>query len=168
MKCTHLHLILISMVLLISGCAGKNQGHLSSDVIHFAATASGQENNQGPAIVFDRDTFSFEMMAVGTSVSHTFNFKNSGKVPLVISHVQPSCGCTALKDWPQGAIAPGESGQITIEFNATGSEGKVDKTILVATNAEPKDKILHIVGNIIGTEVKQRSLSGGVNMKRER
>jgi hypothetical protein len=154
--------------LIFIGCASGDSHRVSSEVIHFPATASSKAMEGGPQIVFDKDTFQFEMMAVGTSVTHTFQFKNTGDSPLVISHVQPSCGCTVLKDWPQQPISPGEGGQITIDFNATGSEGRVDKTIMVATNTEPKDRVLHIIGQIIGTEVMHDKRTSGVQMQRER
>jgi Protein of unknown function (DUF1573) len=160
--------LLIFMAMLMASCGQGEEHSVTSDMLNFPATASGEVNSDGPNIVFEKDTFSFEMMAVGTSVQHTFRFKNEGNAPLVISHVQPSCGCTVLKDWPQQPLAPGSDGQITIEFNATGSEGSVDKTILVATNAEPKDKILHIQGKIIGVEVEHRGSQSGVQMQRER
>jgi Protein of unknown function (DUF1573) len=156
------------LVFVMFGCGQGEQNHVTSDMLNFPATASGEIDDDGPKIVFEQDTFHFEMMAVGTSVQHTFRFKNEGNAPLIISHVQPSCGCTALKDWPQQPLAPGSDGQITIEFNATGSEGSVDKTILVATNAEPKDKILHIQGKIIGVEVEHKGAQSGVQMQRER
>lgn len=156
------------LCLWLAGCEQSKEHSVTSDMLNFPATANGEVSEDGPKIVFDKDTFQFEMMAVGTSVNHTFRFKNEGNAPLVISHVQPSCGCTALKDWPQQPIAPGSEGQITVEFNATGSEGAVDKTILVATNSEPKDKILHIQGKIIGVEVEHSNSKSGVQMKRER
>ena len=149
-------------------CHSTPHHDVTSDMLHFPATASGEEVSGGPQMVFDSDTFHFDMMAVGTKVAHTFQFKNVGNAPLIISHVQPSCGCTALKDWPDKPIAAGESGQISIEFNATGSEGEVNKTVWVATNGEPKDKVLHIVGKIIGVEVQHNGNSGRVEMKRER
>jgi hypothetical protein len=154
--------------LLMQACQNPAAHSVTSDMIHFPATASGDREESGPEIVFDEDTFHFEMMAVGTSVQHTFQFKNTGHRPLIIGNVQPSCGCTVLKDWPQDPVQPGEASQITVSFNATGSEGWVDKTILVSTNCEPKDYILHIQGNIIGLEVKGPNTKSGVEMKRER
>ena len=54
----------------------------------------------------------------GTSLSHTFTFKNSGTTPLTLETVKPSCGCTAV-DYSKKAIQPGEEGFVTVGYDAT-------------------------------------------------
>ncbi len=150
-------------------CQPKGEGVVTSDMIHITATASDQPNRyEGPTLTFDQDTLLFEPMAVGEKLSHVFQFVNSGKSDLFISGVFPSCGCTTMKDWPKDPIPPGGSGQISVEFNATGMSGKVDKTITVATNAEPKNYVLHLMGDVLGKEVIQPKDRQGMHMERTR
>jgi hypothetical protein len=91
---------------------------------------------------------------------------NKGKAMLQIGQVTPSCGCTTLKDWPQGPIAPGESGKITIEFNSAGFSGKVEKSVQVSTNGYPRDAYLKLTGEVSGIPLSNDG--GGVEMKRTR
>ena len=45
------------------------------------------------------------------NVVHSFTFKNTGNIPLLIQNVKASCGCTAPK-WTKAPIAPGQEGEI--------------------------------------------------------
>ncbi|MFM7234849.1 MAG: DUF1573 domain-containing protein, partial [Flavobacteriales bacterium] len=75
---------------------------------------------------------------------------NTGSAPLIITQVNPSCGCTSAKDWPQDPIGPGQSGQITVEFNSNGNSGRVDKSISVLTNCIPAVEVLRMQGLVVG------------------
>jgi hypothetical protein len=164
-----LGLVMFLTSFFLLSCKSKGEGTVTSDMIHITATASSEkEDYNGPVMTFDQDTLFFEPMAVGERFSHVFQFVNSGRSPLLISGVYPSCGCTTMKDWPKDPIAPGQSGQITIEFNSTGNSGKVDKTITVSTNSEPTNVVLHLVGEILGKEVFQGEDRGGIHMERTR
>ncbi len=164
-----LGLVMFLTSFFLLSCKSKGEGAVTSDMIHITATASSEkEDYNGPVMTFDQDTLFFEPMAVGEKLSHVFQFVNSGRSPLLISGVYPSCGCTTMKDWPKDAIAPGQSGQISIEFNSTGNSGKVDKTITVSTNSEPTNVVLHLVGEILGKEVFQGENGAGMHMERTR
>lgn len=157
------------MLLLGTACQNNGSGNVSSDMIHFSATASEEkEEYEGPQIQFDSTSFDFGVMAVGQTVQHTFQFLNAGKSALIISDVRPSCGCTSLKDWPKDPIAPGESGEIVIEFKASAESGDVKKKIDIATNAEPKDYILYIQGRVVGVGVENKTQEGKMHMERTR
>jgi hypothetical protein len=66
---------------------------------------------------------------------HIFNFKNTGKAPLIISRVQASCGCTR-PEWTQKPVEPGQEGVIIITFNPKGRIGNFNKSATVYTNEE--------------------------------
>lgn len=154
---------------LLASCSEQGEGKVSSDMIHFAATASEDpEEYKGPQIQFDSSTFDFGILAVGQSVKHTFHFLNAGKSDLIITEVHPSCGCTALKDWPKEPIAPGASGSISIEYKASAETGDVNKSIAIATNAEPKDYKLYVKGKVVGVGVKPDEAKGKMHMQRTR
>jgi hypothetical protein len=135
---------------LIISCQSDNR-QITSDLIHFP-DEEGQAGGDVPVILFDSTTANFGTLAIGEKFVHTFRFKNEGKAPLIISQVNPSCGCTVPKDWPHDPIAPGESGEITVEFNSKGSPGKIDKNISVLTNCFPKVVDLKIAGTVSGVE----------------
>jgi hypothetical protein len=58
---------------------------------------------------------------------------NSGNDTLRIYSVQPSCGCTTIKQ-PKNILLPFESDVVEVEFNSSGYHGKVEKHINITTN----------------------------------
>lgn len=79
--------------------------------------------------------FDFGKVKEGQKVRHTWQVKNVGKVPLLIANVQASCGCT-VPSYPKNPIAPGEYGDVTLEFNSEGRPGSVAKNALIIANAD--------------------------------
>jgi hypothetical protein len=58
---------------------------------------------------------------------------NIGNDTLRIYSIQPSCGCTTVKQ-PKGILLPFESDVAEVEFNSSGYSGKVEKHITITTN----------------------------------
>ncbi len=58
---------------------------------------------------------------------------NTGNDTLRIYSVQPSCGCTTVKQ-PKSILLPFESDVAELEFNSSGYHGKVEKHINIVTN----------------------------------
>lgn len=137
--------ILAISSLAFSSCTISDKNDTSANI-----DASMVDPENPPIMTFDDDVFNFGEIAVGTTVSHSYKFTNTGTTPLVIHDVKPSCGCTALKNWPKGAIAPGESGEIPIEFTPTSGGEKVTRTISVVSTATPSVYKLTITGKVVG------------------
>lgn len=81
------------------------------------------------------------------SVSHTFKIDNQGDMPLVITRVIASCGCTT-PDWTKEPIAPGKSGEVKITFDPKGRPGPFAKTISVYSNGKTGSYVLTIRGEV--------------------
>ena len=62
----------------------------------------------------------------------TFEFKNTGNAPLIITNVQSTCGCT-VPSKPTEPILPGKTGKIDVKYNM--NPGPIRKTITVESNA---------------------------------
>lgn len=62
----------------------------------------------------------------------TFEFRNTGDAPLIISEVRSTCGCT-VPTKPKDPILPGKMGKIDVRYNMT--PGPIRKTITVESNA---------------------------------
>ncbi|PLW91855.1 MAG: hypothetical protein C0592_13745 [Marinilabiliales bacterium] len=121
----------------LAACSGnKDNDRLDPDVVHNNNTADGQISDDGPWMTFEKTEHDFGEILEGEIVSFTFKFKNTGNEDLIISSHTVTCGCT-VPDYPKGAIAPGEEGQITIQFNSHGKKGVQNKSIVLATNCEP-------------------------------
>ncbi len=80
-------------------------------------------------------------------VRHTFEFTNTGEVPVQILGVKAACGCTT-PSWTKEAIAPGEKGLVMAEYDPTNRPGVFNKTLTVNTSAEPSVVILNIRGTV--------------------
>ena len=82
----------------------------------------------------------------------TFEFKNTGDAPLIITNVQSTCGCT-VPSKPTEPIMPGKSGKIDVKYNM--NPGPIRKTITVesnATNVEGGRVAIKIKGEVLVKE----------------
>lgn len=140
------------LTLLLFACKTDNR-QITADMINFPPSSGEAGDRDIPVITFDSTECRFGTIAIGEKVNHTFRFKNTGKAPLLIAQVTPACGCTTPKDWSKEPILPGESGQISVEFNSTGFTGQIDKSISVLTNATPANWDLKLKGFVSGEEV---------------
>jgi len=75
-----------------------------------------------------------------------FKFKNLDSEPIMLQTVRTSCGCTAAT-WTETPIAPGESGEIVVEYDAY-QRGEFKKKIRVFFDRQRKPEILWIRGEV--------------------
>ena len=101
----------------------------------FFSVAAAFAQTSGPLLVWEKSTHDFGTVQEGPVDSHTFQFTNKGKEPLILTAVQPTCGCTVPNDWPKDPILPGGTGKITVSFNSNGRAGNNTKVIRVVSNA---------------------------------
>ena len=83
---------------------------------------------------FEAQTFDFGKIKQGVPATHEFTFTNTGSVPLIITNVQASCGCTT-PDWSRDPILPGGKGFIKATYSAA-SVGAFTKSVSVTANVE--------------------------------
>ena len=77
----------------------------------------------------------------GGVVEVSWKFKNSGNKPLIITTVNPGCGCT-VADKPEEPIAPGGESVIKAKFDSKGREGAQRKDVYVSANTGTQQHIL--------------------------
>lgn len=107
-----------------------------------------QAQTTGPAIKFTSQVVDYGEIERGSDGIRVFEFVNSGDLPLVISKVYSSCGCTIPKK-PEAPIAPGEKGEIQVKYD-TNRVGPIRKTITVNSNAESTPIVsLKIKGTVL-------------------
>ncbi|MDR0843625.1 MAG: DUF1573 domain-containing protein [Tannerella sp.] len=110
--------------------------------------ASAQQK-EASITVTDSATYNFgDIKEDGGPAVHTFTVINNGEMPLVITRVQPSCGCTT-PDWTKEPIAPGKTGDIHITYDPNGRPGPFTKTISVYSNGKEGSYLLTIRGNVL-------------------
>ncbi len=73
----------------------------------------------------------------GQTVQVSYTLKNTGDKPLVISSVEPGCGCTVAEK-PEKPIMPGKEEKIVANFNTENQAvGTQIKNITVRANTKP-------------------------------
>lgn len=107
-------------------------------------------------IVFEEMTHNFGTFKESAGVqTTTFKFTNTGAVPLVLSNVRASCGCTTPK-WTREPVPPGESGSIDVSYNPKNRPGSFNKSVTVTSNAENSTVVLRITGKV---EQREKTLA---------
>lgn len=122
-------------------------------ILFGAVTLHAQQANTAPKdtinvakIVFEKTTHDYGKIAHGSDGTCSFSFKNTGKLPLVLSNVASSCGCT-VPSWTKEPVLPGEKGEIKVKYN-TNNVGVISKAITVTSNALTPSVILKIAGEV--------------------
>ena len=129
-------------------------------IVAFGANAQAKAPNPTPApaaqpgnmaaFKWVETTHDFGKIPQGKPVTVEFKFTNTGKVPLVLSQVQASCGCTT-PDYSKDPIAPGKVGTIKATFNA-GAVGAFNKSVTVNANVEGGATYLVLKGEVVAPE----------------
>lgn len=105
-----------------------------------------KSNPNAPEISFTKTVHNFGSIQRNADAKIDFEFKNTGKSPLILKSVTPSCDCTT-PDWSKDPIMPGKSGKIKVVYD-TKEMGVFSKTITVTSNAITNKIELTIQGEV--------------------
>ncbi|MGO1597357.1 MAG: DUF1573 domain-containing protein [Sphingobacterium sp.] len=93
---------------------------------------------------FEKETHDFGKIPLDKPVSYEYQFSNAGDEPIILSDVQPTCGCS-VAEFTKTPVKPGESGSIKVTFNAA-AKGPFTKSFIVKSNTKTPVKTLTIKG----------------------
>ena len=112
------------------------------------STVTAQEVSNGAQISFEKETHDYGTIKNGANGTCTFEFKNTGNEPLILSNAKGSCGCT-VPTWPKEPIAPGATAVISVKYD-TKRQGAINKSVTITSNAtnEP-NKVIRIKGTVL-------------------
>jgi hypothetical protein len=116
-------------------------------VLFATGMASAQQREASITVVGDAVYDFGNIKESGGSASYSFTVLNNGELPLVISRVVASCGCTT-PDWTKEPIAPGKTGDIKVTYDPSGRPGPFTKTISVYSNGKTGNYVLTIKGDV--------------------
>jgi hypothetical protein len=91
-------------------------------------------NKNKPEIKFEKTEIELGVIPQNVPKTFEFVFTNTGKEALVLSNVQPTCGCT-IAEWSKEPITKGKKGFVRGTYNGSGN-GNITKTITVFSNAK--------------------------------
>jgi hypothetical protein len=138
--------VFIMALCVMTSCEEKNEGSLSTDLVTSPKSATETSNKQA-AIKFDKEEHDFGTLLQGEVVTYSFHFTNTGNMPLIISEVGSSCGCT-VGDYPREPIAPGKTGDIKVTYNSAGHHGFQSRFLTVMSNTNPAKTTLRIKSTV--------------------
>jgi len=126
----------------------NKKGFKKSDLIRMPVSANQPFDTTLVAKMdFEETVHDFGNVLEGKQVSHVFKFKNTGKVPLLISDAKATCGCT-VPSYPKDPIAPGKSGEISVKFNTSGKKNDQSKPVTLVANTFPQKTVLTMRGYV--------------------
>ena len=95
---------------------------------------------------FEKEIINYGKIKKGANGERTFVFTNVGDAPIIIEHIQSSCGCT-VPEKPEQPIMPGGQGEIKVSYD-TKRVGGFSKQITILSNASTARKALKIKGYV--------------------
>ena len=113
----------------------------------FAMNTVNAQTTSGAKIDFTKETHDYGTIKNGADGTCTFEFKNTGNAPLIISNAKGSCGCT-VPEWPKEPIAPGAKASIKVKYD-TNRPGVINKNVTITSNAvNSPEKVIYIKGTV--------------------
>ena len=125
-------LILVLLALIIISC-----NHSDKKAMPSANTEAALKDSANYTTLqwIDSTNKNFGKISEGQKLEVSYVFKNTGTKPLIITRVQPSCGCT-IAEQPTEPVLPGALGTIKASFNSEGRTGPNHKTLYVYANTK--------------------------------
>jgi hypothetical protein len=102
---------------------------------------------KGAKIEFNKEVHDYGNIKYGGEPYCSFEFKNTGDEPLIISNAKGSCGCT-VPEYPKTPIKVGKTGNIKVSFDSTGKHGETSKTVTLLCNTKEGNKILYSASKV--------------------
>jgi hypothetical protein len=99
-------------------------------------------------ITFVEREYHFGEVRQGDVVTHTFDFTNTGSLPLLITDARSTCGCT-VPDYPRAPVPPGASGRIEVAFNTAHKYGLQRKPVTITANTLPAQTTVFVQGTVL-------------------
>jgi len=124
---------------------GNASSKIKKEKIDMAKKRDQKVIKASAQIQFDSTEIDFGTVDEGEIVEAKFTVINAGKTDLVISNVQPSCGCT-VPIWPKNPIKPGASSEVLANFNTSGKPNRQFKTLTLFANTPTGRHVLKLRG----------------------
>jgi hypothetical protein len=116
-------------------------------VASLAINTVSAQIDKGAKIEFSKEVHDYGNIKYDGDPYCSFEFKNTGNEPLIISNAKGSCGCT-VPEWPKEPIAPGAKGAIRVKYD-TKRPGPINKSVTITSNAiNSPDMIIRIKGEV--------------------
>ncbi len=141
---------IFALVALTAFTSCKEKASEKIDTAKIEQAAERDEASKNMAVMtFEKQEHDFGNIQQGAAQQTTFTFTNTGNAPLIITSTSASCGCTVPDAPVNEPIAPGEQGDIIVNFNGSGN-GQVTKTVTIRANTAKGSEMLRIKAFVSG------------------
>jgi len=107
-------------------------------IIAATFSISSCKKKVGPTVMLIKDSIRhYYSVLQGQELEMDFQIANIGETPLVITDIQPSCGCILTDKAEQNVILPGKEGRFRFLFRSEKYVGYVHHTIRLFGNMQP-------------------------------
>jgi hypothetical protein len=113
----------------------------------FAQQEIVEEKNDIPTVTWNEKFHDFGKIKLKVPATATFTFENTCEMPVVITNVRSSCGCT-VANYTKEPVKPGESGQVSATYNSA-RVGAFMKSVTVTMDGLPQPIMLKIKGEVV-------------------
>ena len=103
-------------------------------------------SEKAAVIEFDTIKHDFGVLPFMDDAEFEFEFTNTGSVPLLVTHVKSTCGCT-IPEWSKEPVNSNDKGKIHVSYD-THRVGAFAKSIYVYSNASNGAQRLTITGKV--------------------
>lgn len=117
-----------------------------------SACSSPSDDLHAARIQFDSTSAELGRLTPGESAQAVFTFQNAGGRPLIVDRVRAACGLDASLE-SDAAIAPGDSGRLSVSLRAPQAFADQTQTVTVYTN-DPQQPVTTLkLHSIIDTDI---------------
>lgn len=81
-------------------------------------------------------------------VTYRFKFTNAGSANLILTKVQPACGCTT-SHWTKDSVGPGKEGYVDATYDVSHRPGSFNKSITIYANTAQAISLLTFSGTVL-------------------
>jgi hypothetical protein len=149
----------LALLMLQSGCQEQTRGTkapgtqtTSDEAVEISKTgqpqqaAVGQSSSpapaeDGPVITVENAVYDFGEIGPGTAHAGKFKFTNTGTAPLIITQVRSCCGVVTRGVKSGQEYAPGQSGVLELDYQASTLPGDVKRNLHIYSN-DPQQSVL--------------------------
>ena len=139
-----IHLVRLSSVATLVAAAGlaATSPALAAGALQPAGPmpAAPEVEQDVPSIQVERSIHDFGRITDEASVTTSFRFTNTGTATLKIERIESSCGCT-VPALEKLEYAPGESGEVTVEFDPRRREGPQNRAVTIVSNDPVRSRL---------------------------
>ncbi|MDX1627545.1 MAG: DUF1573 domain-containing protein [Fulvivirga sp.] len=124
------------------GDKARKSMNVYATVLEYFPPLTDEEMAQAPRLKIENPLYDFDKLEKDGKVEKTFVLKNLGQSPLKIRKADPNCACTKA-ELSAKEIAPGDSINMKVVFDAKGRRGNQQKAVTIYSN-DPQQPVQRV------------------------